>query len=302
MTEIILLDGGIGQEIVQRAGDKPTPLWSTQAMIDHPGVVADVHRAYFDAGATVATTNTYPILRDRLVRFDMEDQFLTLLDAAVSEAKSARSAHPIAAKTARIAGAIGPLGASYRPDLLPPHDQAVPLFHEVAAHLAPSVDILICETVSSLAHARAVLEGASGLGRPVWLSVSVSDDDGTMLRSGEALSDLGPLLKDTRPAAVLANCSVPEVMADALAILKGFGLPFGAYANGFRRISKAFLEEAPTVDALEARNDLGPSEYADFAMHWVDMGATIVGGCCETGPAHIAEIARRLDRAGFQIV
>ncbi|TVS10088.1 MAG: hypothetical protein EA417_19365 [Gammaproteobacteria bacterium] len=49
------------------------------------------------------------------------------------------------------------------------------------------------------------------------------------------------------------------------------------------------------VDALEARRDLGPQAYADHALRWVDQGASIVGGCCETRPAHIAELARRLD-------
>ena len=64
MTQIILLDGGMGQELIHRAGDRPTPLWSTQVMIDHPGLVAEVHRDFAAAGATVATTNTYAIHRD----------------------------------------------------------------------------------------------------------------------------------------------------------------------------------------------------------------------------------------------
>jgi homocysteine S-methyltransferase len=79
------------------------------------------------------------------------------------------------------------------------------------------------------------------------------------------------------------------------------GLPFGAYANGFTRITKAFLQDSPTVDALSARPDMTPELYADHVMTWIDMGATLVGGCCETGPAHIAEIARRLRAAGHEI-
>ena len=52
MSEITLLDGGMGQELVHRAGDNPTPLWSTRVMIDNPGMVADVHRDFTAAGAT----------------------------------------------------------------------------------------------------------------------------------------------------------------------------------------------------------------------------------------------------------
>ena len=77
---------------------------------------------------------------------------------------------------------------------------------------------------------------------------------------------------------------------------------FGAYANGFTEISEGFLEDAPTVDALSQRTDLGPDAYADIAMSWVDQGATIIGGCCEVGPAHIAVLADRLRAAGYEIV
>ena len=78
MAEITLLDGGMGQELVHRAGDKPTPLWSTQVMVDHPGLVAEVHRDFTKAGATIATTNTYAIHHDRLVGTAMENQFKAL--------------------------------------------------------------------------------------------------------------------------------------------------------------------------------------------------------------------------------
>ena len=98
-------------------------------------------------------------------------------------------------------------------------------------------------------------------------------------------------------AAVLANCSIPEAMPAALEIFAKGDLPFGAYANGFTRITQAFLADRPTVDALSARSDLGPAIYADHVMAWVAQGATIIGGCCEVGPAHIAEIARRLRAA-----
>lgn len=296
MTQITLLDGGMGQELVHRAGDRPTPLWSTQVMQDHPGLVRAVHSDYFEAGATVATTNTYAILRDRLVAAGLEAQFEALHQLALSEAEQARDAHG----TGRIAGAIGPLGASYRPDLHPDPAQAVPLYAEIAQILAPHVDVILCETVVSLAHVKSVLAGALTAGKPVWIAVSVDDTDGSLLRSGEKLADAIPLLDGAD--AVLANCSAPEAMPAALEQLALSGLPFGAYANGFTMITQDFLEDSPTVDSLSARQDMGPDTYADHVMAWVEMGATIVGGCCETGPAHIAEIARRLRAKGYEIV
>jgi homocysteine S-methyltransferase len=299
MAAITLLDGGMGQELLARAGDRPTPLWATQVMRDHPGLVGRVHADYFAAGATIATTNTYAIHRDRLAPYGLEAEFEPLVAAALAEAQAARAAHG----SGRIAGSLGPLVASYRPDLFPPEAAAAPRYAELARLMAPSVDLFLVETVASLAHARAALAGvaAAATGRPVWLSVTVDDADGSRLRSGEAVADLAAAIATHPPQALLANCSVPEAMAAALAALAGLGLPFGAYANGFTHIAEGFLTAAPTVDALTARSDLTPDRYAAFAMAWVAQGASIVGGCCEVGPAHIAALAVALRAAGHRI-
>ena len=298
MAEITLLDGGMGQELIARSGDAPTPLWATRVMIDHPGLVRAIHADYFAAGSSVATANTYAIERERLRKFDIEDRFEALMTQALSEAAEARAAHG----GGRIAGSLGPLVASYRSDVLPPHEVAVARYREAAGLMVPHVDVLIAETVPALASARAVAEGASGAGRPLWLSVTVDDENGTLLRSGERVADLAPILRDHGIAAILANCSAPEAMAAALELFKTFGLPFGAYANGFQQITKDFLKDSPTVDLLSARPEMTPARYADFALLWVKMGATIIGGCCETTPSHIAEIARRLTAEGHRIV
>ncbi len=297
MAQITLLDGGMGQELVARSGDEPTPLWATRVMLDHPGMVRAIHEDYFAAGATVATTNTYAIHHDRLEKVDLDWMFHALHLRALAEAHEARAGRPL-----RIAGSIGPLRASYRPDLAEPVEIAAPKYAEVARILGPHVDMILCETMASLAMAEAVAQGAQAAGRPVWLSVSVDDNDGRLLRSGEALGGLAAVVAKYPVAAVLANCSVPEAMAAALGALSRLGLPFGAYANGFTHISGNFLKDAPTVKELTHRHDLTPEKYAGFAMAWVGMGATIVGGCCEVGPAHIALLAERLRAAGHQIV
>jgi S-methylmethionine-dependent homocysteine/selenocysteine methylase len=297
MAEITLLDGGMGQELVHRAGDKPTPLWSTQIMLDHPGLVTAVHADFFAAGATIATTNSYAIHHDRLTNTPVEGAFTALHQSALLEARAARRAHG----SGRIAGAIGPLRASYRPDLHPGSQEAVPLFAEVAALLAPSCDLLICETVASVAHARDILAACVPTGKPVWLAVTVDDRDGTKLRSGEPVADV-VAVAEQGASALLINCSAPEAIPAALSAIAHTTLPYGAYANGFEQITADFLEIKPTVDSLSARRDITPELYADHALAWIDAGATIVGGCCEVGPAHIAEIARRLRDAGHTIV
>ena len=293
MAEITLMDGGLGQELVHRSADTPTPLWSTQVMVDHPGMVADIHRDFVAAGARLHVTNTYALHRDRLAGTPLEDRFAELHRMAVGETVTACAGH------GRIAGSIGPLIASYRPDIHPDHDTAVPLYAEVAQLLAPHVDLLIGETIASVAHARAVLEGARTADKPTWLAMTVDDEDGTRLRSGERLEDVISVTDSA--SALLANCAAPEAMAAAMDVLATSGKPFGAYANGFTQITKDFLKDKPTVASLTSR-DMGPDTYTKFALGWIDQGATIVGGCCEIGPAHIAHLAKALRQAGHTII
>jgi homocysteine S-methyltransferase len=297
MAVITLLDGGMGQELVARSGDDPTPLWATRVMLDHPNLVREIHDDYFAAGATVATTNTYAIHHDRLVGFGLDHLFRDLHERAVQAAVAARDAHG----SGRIAGSMGPLVATYRADVTLPVAEAAPKYAEIAAILGPHVDMILCETMATVVQAEGAAIGAKASGKPVWLSVTVDDADGTKLRSGEPLSDLKRVVDEQKPAAILVNCSVPEAMAAAMGVMATFGIPFGAYANGFTHIDPAFLKDAPTVKELTHRHDLTPAKYVEFAMGWVAQGATIVGGCCEVGPAHIRALADALRAAGHDI-
>jgi homocysteine S-methyltransferase len=295
MTEITLLDGGMGQELIARAGADPGPLWATRVMLDHPGLVRAIHQDYFAAGASLATTNTYNILHDRLQPHGLDHLYHALHLRALAEAHEARAT----AGRGLIAGSMGPLGESYRPDLTPPVATSAALYAEKAQLLAPHVDLILIETISSLDLARGALRGARTTAKPVWLSVSVQDRDGTRLRSGEPVAGLADVLAETPADAVLANCSMPEAMAAALTALKPLGLPFGAYANGFSEITPH--THGTSAPAYGARHDLSPERYADFALQWIAQGATLVGGCCEVGPAHIRHLHARLFAEGHRV-
>ena len=288
--DITLLDGGMGQELLARSGTAPTGLWSTQFLIDRPELVREVHRDYFLAGADIATTNSYAVLRDRLSPFGLEHRFTELHQQACQLAVFARDDYG----QGLVAGSIGPTGRSYRPDLAPSIEDAAELYAEIAAIQEPYVDIFLCETMSSVAQARGAVMGGRSGNKPVWLAVSVDDKDGKRLRSGEPISEVLSLLSEFDLAALLINCSPPEAVNQALPTLAGQGIPVGAYANGFVEISPDYLVEgATTVDRLKARTTFGPEVYADFAEDWIKHGATIIGGCCEVGPAHIKELANR---------
>ena len=293
---VTLLDGSVGQELVKQYGEKPTPLWSTEIMLKDPNMVSDIHSAYFEAGATIATTNSYTILRDRLKHFALEHEVHNLWYSSVAAACKARDKFG----SGRIAGSIGPLRASYRPDICPPVEEASSIYKEKVESIAPMVDILLVETVCSLKQAEGVLAATDNSNKPVWISFSVDDNDGTKLRSGENLENVEAVINNHFVEAVLINCSPPEVVGNALSILSKMGLTFGAYANGFSKISSDFLKTRPTVDALTARKDLGPEEYSNFVTNWIRNGASIVGGCCEIGPTHISKIAQKIHELGYK--
>jgi len=285
---ITFLDGGMGQELVARAG-KATSLWSVQALIDDPEAVLAVHNEYFVAGADVATTNTYSILPDRLEKHGLLDHLEKLQKLACQLASDARDLNG----KGIVAGSLGPQGFSYQPDLAPPAEIAAEVYSRLCKIQTNYVDVFIAETMSSVDQAKGALMGASGFNKPIWLALSVDDSDGTKLRSGEYLTDILPLLEKYKPSAVMVNCSAPEAISVALPLLSKAKIPTGGYANGFVEIAKDFNKIGATVDLLKTRTDLNPENYADIANNWVKSGATYIGGCCEVGPAHIAELKRR---------
>lgn len=288
MSNVTILDGGMGQELVARAG-RATALWSVQALLDAPDIVRAVHDDYFAAGAEVATTNGYAVLPDRLEEHHIGDSLDALSDLSCQLAVDARDAHG----AGLVLGGMGPLGFSYQPEKTPPAEEAAETYAYLAKRQARYVDVHLAETMSSIDQAKGALMGMAVTGKPMWIALSVDDHDGTKLRSGEDVVDALALLKQFAPEAVLINCSVPEAVSAAVPLLAGQAFKLGAYANGFTGIAEGFNKIGATVDMLEARTDLGPSTYADFAAKWIADGASLIGGCCEVGPAHIKELSLR---------
>jgi len=294
---ITLIDGGMGQELLRRSGATPSPLWSAQVMIDYPEIVRDLHADFITAGARVITLNTYSVTPERLARDADESMFESLQLKAIEIAKSAREQAGI--EGVQIAGCLPPLVASYRPDQAPGDKVMLETYQRIVAIEQPHVDLFMCETMASIREARAALVAANASELPVWVGLTVADDGTAQLRNGDELGEAVKRIDEIGAAAKLLNCSKPEAIDAAWqALCSGTG-PVGAYANGFTSISA--LKPGGTVGSLQARHDLGPNEYADFAMRWVEQGAAIVGGCCEVGPAHIKTIAQRLGAAGYQL-
>ena len=198
---------------------------------------------------------------------------------------------------AALVTSLPPLVASYRPDTQLPLEQAIQEYRELIELQAENVDGFLAETIPSIAEATAVLTAADQAGVRVMLGLTVADDNGELLRSGEPLADALAAIDDFEPLAVVINCSKPEVIAEAMAILRASRFAFGAYANGFTAIDA--LEPGGVVDVLEARQTSIPEQYAAFAAaEWLDAGASVIGGCCEVGPDHIRALSTLLKSRG----
>lgn len=295
-TKIVVLDGGLGQELHRRSSQPPSPLWSVQIMMDEPELVETVHLDFIEAGARIITVNSYTATPSQLARAGQAAMFDAVHDAAVSAARAARES---SGRDIRIAGCLPPLVASYRPELMPPEEACLSDYRRIAAAQRDHVDLFLCETLASVAEARLATVAARESGKPVWTALTVDDSNGSVLRSGEPVTRGARAALEAGAAALLINCSSPEAVTEALPALAQTDVPFGAYANGF--VSVAEFEPGATADVLEARTDLGPGAYAEHALRWAALGATILGGCCEMGPAHIAELARRLEAEGYEL-
>jgi len=279
--EILIADGAMGTFLMAQGLEPGAPpeAWN----VAHPQRIADVHRAYIDAGSQIILTNTFGGSRIRLKRADMESR------AAEFNRAGARLARDAAADRAFVAGDIGPCGEMMEPIGSLSFAEAADAFAEQAYALAESgVDLLWVETMMDLEEARAAVTGAKRASSlPVFCSMTFGPAGKTIMGTGvrEALESLRPL----GLAAFGANCGEGlDVMDEVLDQLRGAApaLPWIAKPNA----------GLPRMIGDKAVYDVGPQQFSERVEALVARGAQVVGGCCGSSPEFIAAIARRISR------
>ena len=297
-NQIVLLDGGIGQEIYTRAGSPNSKtLWSLQIMQDSPEIVVGVHMDFINAGSKVLSLNNYAATPSRLESMGMLASLeeihalsIKLINTAISKSNYKRS-------DLSIAGCLPPLIASYTAEDRRGNKELIDEYIVLIEQQIDHVDLFMVETMSSIKEIIAVTEALGHFGLGQYVSLTLNDDHPNLLRSGENLVDAIKLLEMKSADAILLNCSCPETISLALSNFKNTEIPFGAYANGFSSVKD--LKFGKSVNVLKARNDLGPDEYSKFVMNWIDQGARIIGGCCEISPEHIKRVSDQLYLNGY---
>ena len=263
---VTLLDAGMGRTLSMKGIEIPPTIWSANALLVAPEIVKEVHLENIQAGAKVITTNSYGIILADLAKINIEDQYESL---NILAGKLAVEAVTDSGKSVEIAASLPPQNGSYRSDLVLDRSVIEPLYRRQAKLLEPFVDIFLCETMSSIDEAISAAAGVSGLGKPVYIGLTLHDEKSATLRSGESLQSAVQALADFNVAGILANCCLPERISDAIPLLAASGVDFfGGYANAFTRVPQDWLlgGEKEFDGRLTMRDDLSPEFYSEFVI------------------------------------
>jgi S-methylmethionine-dependent homocysteine/selenocysteine methylase len=300
--ETVLLDGGVGTEILRRG-----VYWRCHGIEQHPEVVAQVHEDYLRAGAEVIRTDTFQLNRRaysnlfhglehmrRIGPKGLEDKWALLARRAVELAQQARRQTGRETDGAAIAGVISPLEHSFRPDLVPSDEECRREHAEIVAVMkSAGVDLILLESMNTLREARAACQAARAAGLPVWVSFVVRED--ARLLSGEPLAAAVEAVEAAGAEALLVNCApVADVTAAVSELRRAAKKPCGAFAHIGRYDPPSWkFGFYPRFSGTER---ITATSYVQAAQAWIKEGARIIGGCCGTTPEHIRALRESLGR------
>lgn len=296
----LVLDGGLATELEARGYNLTDELWSARLLIDEPEAIKSVHSDYLVAGADCIITASYQATIGGFMKRGLsEEEAVGLLRLSIQLALDARDEFwsdldnrhhrqkPIVAASVGPYGAALADGSEYTGDYNLDQEGLVE-FHRWRFHILAETgaDILACETIPSFQETLALAQLLAEIPeRFAWFSFSCSDryhiNDGTPI-----VDCVGRLDNLEQIAAVGVNCTSPRYIPSLVReVRKATEKPIVAYPNS-----------GETYDPQQKRW-LGIASSADFAMaskSWCAAGASLVGGCCRTGPDHIRQIRQSL--------
>ena len=297
--EVVIVDGGMGSQLQAEGVPMDDLAWSARPNLAQPAAVQRVHEEYIRAGAEVIIANTFAANRPSLEPAGLGGQVAEVNRAALQAARDARDV--AASGPVAVAGSM----SSFCPTVMaavPPGEAAgaagfpgLADYREQAQVLAGAgADLIALEMIGGPGYGRAAVQAATETGLPVWLGLSPARrPDGNLgtlpdLGDGETLEDLLSALATPGLAAITVMHARPELTLDAIEIIRRhYAGPIGVYA-----------ETGQWTPPNWVFGGLTPEEYLAHAVTWASHGAPLIGGCCGTGPGHIALLAAHLGSAG----
>ena len=293
--ETRILDGGMGQELLARGMEPKGTLWSANALLNkkYHQLLLDTHIDFIKSGAEVIVTATFTTRRLRLRDNNIEDKFEYLNKKAGEIAKKAKELYP----HILIAGGIPPQYLTYEEDTRA-DNEIKKNFHEQAELLNPYIDFFYFDVLSSVNELKLAIEAIEVFNKPYLIGAHISKGD--RLPSGEKISDIITKIRHADLLGLILSCVSPENYAANLDEIKTLGVPFGFKLNAFVTTNpKAGYtnnynnsKTGNPNEFLGQRKDLTPKKMAILVKKFKEAGATILGGCCETRPDHIKEMAK----------
>ena len=287
-----ILDSAIGTELNKRGFEVPDwkkSIWSAHALIHNPQAVKEIHEDNIKMGCNVITTNNYYVTPNILKRAGEETQFEELTQLSIDLAKEASKNYEVL-----VAGSFPPIETSFRPDLTPKDEELCQFYSSIGSIMENQVDLILCETMSSIREGIQAASTAKQYSERVWLSWTTRGLNGEALPSGESLINAINAANELNIECQLINCVSMDLVTAQINTLKLAG-KFGGFANScVLKNSINDLGEAFDIDENHHANTVtvSPKEYALEAKKWIDKGAYVIGGCCSTGPEHIKEISK----------
>ncbi|HLO33273.1 MAG TPA: bifunctional homocysteine S-methyltransferase/methylenetetrahydrofolate reductase [Anaerolineales bacterium] len=282
-TETILADGAMGTML--HAHGVGFEQCFDELNLTHPPVVAEIHRAYIEAGAQLIITNTFGANRFKLAKHGLEDHVVVINKASVDLAKRVVAA---SFREVLVAGDVGPLGVRIAPFGRVQPEQARAAFAEQIKALSEAgADLIVIETFSDLYEIREAIKAArESCTLPVVASVTFTRDDRTVL--GDDPMKVARALKEADVDVIGVNCSGGP--AQLLRILKQMyqAVPDGKY---WVKPNAGWPEQVGGRIMYPADAEY----FGEYALSFREAGACIVGGCCGTTPQHIAAMRKALD-------
>ena len=294
-----ILDGGMGQELLARGMEANGTLWSANALLKkkYHQLLLDTHLDFIKSGAEIIVTTTFTTRRLRLRDNGVEDQFEYLNIKAGEIAKKAKDLNP----HILVAGGLPPQYLTYEEDTRP-DEEIRENFHEQAKLLDPFIDFFYFDVLSSVREFKLAIEAIQDFEKPYLIGAHISE--GVNLPSGEKISEIINKIDHKKLLGLMLSCVSPENYSINLDEIKNLGIPFGFKLNGFKTTKpkegytnnyKKSKTGNPN-EFLGQREDLTPKKLGLIIKKFNDAGATILGGCCETRPAHINEIRKLLKK------
>ena len=277
---ILLADGATGTNLIPMGLDsgQAPEAWN----FDHIDRIEKLHQSFIDAGSDILVTNSFGGTARRLHLHDLQDQVVEINKAA------AEIAGNLAAKSGReivIAGSVGPTG-----DLLVPlgeltYEGAVEAFVEQMTGLKQGgADVAWIETMSSPEEIEAAIEAAGEVGLDYVVTASFDTAGKTMM--GLAPGDFGEQMqaKEKRPVAFGSNCGVgaSDLLVAAIEMV--------AHSGGIPVVAKANAG-IPQIKGEKVVYSGSPELMGDYAKLAMNLGISIIGGCCGNSPAHVKAMA-----------